>query len=155
MFGKTLWQYLGFQKALLGLTAAVGLARLGLSLAGWPDAAVAWLSMTAVSYAAAVYYGIAVHTRGFGGYKQLLPLALFQATLAHAIAVLGIRLAIAGLPNIYAAPEFSGPVTPQSQWLHLLAHVTVGMLAYPLMLWAVASVVLLATRRATRRPAVA
>jgi hypothetical protein len=47
MFGKGLSQYLAFQKAFLVLTAAVGLARLALSLGGLPDATVAWLSMNA------------------------------------------------------------------------------------------------------------
>jgi hypothetical protein len=38
----------------------------------------------------------------------LLPLVLFQSLLFHLVAVSGIVLAIAGLPNVYAAPEFSG-----------------------------------------------
>ena len=45
MFGKRLPQYLGFQKVWLALIAAVGLARLGLSLAGLPDSAVRFLSV--------------------------------------------------------------------------------------------------------------
>jgi hypothetical protein len=48
-----------------------------------------------------------VHTSGFGSYKQLLPLMLFQTLVMQSIAVLGILLAIGGFPNIYAAPEFS------------------------------------------------
>src|SRR5262245_36278742 len=109
MFGKPLSQYIEFQKGALLLIAAVGLARLGLSLAGLPDAAVTWLSLTVVGWAAALYYGVAVHTRGFGSYKHLLPLMLCQAVLVQSIAVMGILLAIAGFPNIFAAPEYSGP----------------------------------------------
>ena len=108
MFDKRPSQYLGFQKVFLGLIAAVGLARLGLSLAGLPDTTVTWLSMTVVGWAAVLYYGIAVHTRGFGSYKQLLPLMIFQVVLVQTIAVLGILLAIAGFPNItsgQAAPR--------------------------------------------------
>jgi hypothetical protein len=105
MFGKRLSQYLGFQKVILGLLAAVGLARLGLSLAGLPDATVAWLSMNVVAWAGALYYGVAVHTKGFGSYRQILPLAFFQTVLQQGIAVLGILLAIGGHSNIYAAPE--------------------------------------------------
>ena len=41
MFGKSVLQYLGFQKVLLGVLAAVGLARLVLSLAAVPVATVA------------------------------------------------------------------------------------------------------------------
>ena len=114
MFGKRVAEYLGFQKVWLILLAVVGLGRLGLSLAGLPDRTVMWLSMTVVGWAAVLYYGVAVHTRGFGSYKQLLPLMIFQVVLVQAIAVFGILLAIAGLPNIYAAPEYSGPPVARS-----------------------------------------
>ncbi len=155
MFGKRLSQYLAFQWPLLLLTAAVGLARLGLSLAGQPDASVKWLSMNVALGAAAVYYGVALHARGFGSYKQLLPLVFFQALILNAIAVAGIVLSIAGFPNIFAAPEYAGPVTPDNQWLHALSHLTIGMVNAPLVLWGVASLSLWITRKVARRPAVA
>lgn len=141
MFGKRISQYLDFQKVPLGIIAAVGLARLGLSLAGLPDSTVTWLSLTAVGWAAVLYYGVAVHTRGFGSYKQLLPLMLFQVVLVQSIAVVGILLAIAGFPNIFAAPEYSGPPFARSpnQWSHLLAHMTIGIIAPLLLGWGVAS----------------
>lgn len=150
MFGKPLSAYLGFQKIVLAVLAAVGLARLGLSLAGVPNATVAWLSMNAVGWAGVFYYGVAVYTRGFGGYKQLLPLAFLQIVVQQAIAVLGILLAIAGLPNVYAAPEYS--FGAQSQWLHALSHLTIGIVVATLLLWGVACLVLLITRKLTRRP---
>jgi len=153
MFGKRVSEYLGFQKVPLAILAVVGLARLGLSLAGTPDKTVAWLSMNVVTWAAAFYYGVAVHTRGFGSYRQILPLAFFQMVLQQVIAVAGILLAIAGLPNVFAAPEFSMGV--QNQWIHLLAHLTIGIVVPTLMLWGVASLVLLITRKVSRRPAVA
>jgi len=153
MFGKPVSQYLSFQKVVLAVLAAVGLARLGLSLAGVPNATVAWLSMNVVGWAGVLYYGVAVHTRGFGSYRQLLPLALFQITLQQLIAVLGILLAIAGLPNVYAAPEYS--FGAQSQWLHALSHLTIGIVVATLLMWGVASLVLLVTRKIVRRPAVA
>ena len=157
MFGKRVSEYLAFQKVWLVLLAAVGLARLGLSLAGLPDRTVMFLSMTVVGWAAVFYYGVAVHTRGFGSYRHLVPLLLFQIVLVQAIAVLGILLDIAGWPNIYAAPEFSGPPFARSanQWSHALAHLTIGIVAPVLLGWAVGSIVLLVTRRIVRRPAVA
>lgn len=157
MFGKRVSEYLAFQKVALGILAAVGLARLVLSLAGLPDGVVAWLSMTVVGWAAVLYYGVAVHTRGFGSYKQLLPLLVFQVVLVQAIAVGGILIAIAGWPNIYAAPEYSGPPFARSpnQWQHALAHLTIGIVAPVLLGWAVASLVLLITKRVARRPAMA
>jgi hypothetical protein len=155
MFGKRISEYLAFQKAALLVVAAVGLARLGLSLAGLPDGAVTWLSLTVVGWAAIFYYGVAVHTRGFGSYKHLLPLVLFQVVLVQAIAAVAILLAIAGLPNIFAAPEYSGPPFARSpdQWSHLLAHLTIGIVVPTLLGWGVASLVLLITRKLARRPA--
>jgi hypothetical protein len=157
MFGKRVTEYLGFQKAWLVLLAVVGLGRLGLSLAGLPDRTVMWLSMTVVGWAAVFYYGVAVHTRGFGSYKHLLPLMIFQVVLVQAIAVFGILLAIAGLPNIYAAPEYSGPPFARSanQWTHALAHLTIGIVVPVLLGWGVGSLVLLITKKVARRPAVA
>ena len=151
MFGKRISEYLAFQKGVLVLIAAVGLARLGLSLAGLPDSTVTWLSMNVVGWGAVLYYGVAVHTRGFGSYKQLLPLGIFQTLLMQAIAVLGILLSIAGFRNIFTAPEYSFGV--QDQWMHLLSHLTVGLIVPPLLLWGVASLVLLITKRVAQRPA--
>lgn len=157
MFGKRIPEYLRFQRVWLALIAAVGLARLGLSLAGLPDSTVTFLSMTVVGWAAIIYYGVAVHTRGFGSYKHLLPLLFFQIVLVQAIAVFGILLAISGLPNIYAAPEYSGPPFARSanQWSHALAHLTIGIVVPILLGWGVASLVLLITKKISRRPAVA
>jgi len=151
IFGKRVSEYLAFQKPFLILLAAVGLARLGLSLAGLPNVSVRWLSMNAVLWIATVYYGVAVHTRRFGSYKQLLPLIVFQVALFHSIAILGILLTIAGLPNIYGAPEYSVP----NQWLHVAAHLTIGMVAASLLLWGFASLVLLVTKKSSPRPALA
>src|SRR5262249_10232740 len=126
-------------------------------LAGLPDSTVTFLSMTVVGWVAVLYYGAAVHTRGFGSYRHLLPLLFFQVVVVQSIAVLGILLAIAGLPNIYAAPEYSGPpfARSASQWTHALAHLTIGIVAPVLLWWAVASLVLLVTRKVSRRPALA
>src|SRR5262245_59032892 len=150
MFGKTLSQYLGFQKLFLGLVVFVGLTRLVLSLAGLPNQIVAWLSMSVVSWIAVVCYGVSVHTSGFGSYRQLLPLGFLQIAAQQAVAVLGILLAIAGLDNVFSAPEYSFGV--KSQWIHLLAHLTIGLLVPTLLFWGVGSMVLAITRRVARRP---
>jgi hypothetical protein len=44
MFGKTVSEYLGFQRVVLAVLAAVGFARLALSLAGLPDTTVPLLT---------------------------------------------------------------------------------------------------------------
>jgi hypothetical protein len=109
--------------------------------------------MNVVTWAATIYYGIAVYTKGFGSYRQILPLGLFQIAVQQVIAVLGILLAIAGYDNVYAAPEFSFNVA--NQWLHLLSHLTIGLIVPPFLLWAVGSLVLWITKMVARRPAMA
>src|SRR6266581_3357290 len=71
MLGKTVTQYLGFQKIVLALIVLAWLVRLTLSLAGTPNASAKWVSVTAVLLFGVLCYGVAVHTRGFGSYKHL------------------------------------------------------------------------------------
>ena len=63
--------------------------------------------MNVVSWLAVVYYGVAVHTKGFGSYRHLIPLGFLQIAAQQGVAVLGILLAIAGRDNVFAAPEYS------------------------------------------------
>ena len=111
--------------------------------------------MNALLWTGAVYYGVAVYTRGFGSYKQILPQAFFQVLILHVVAVAGIVLSIAGFSNIFAAPEYSGPATAHNQWLHALSHLTIGMVAAPLVLWGAGSLAMWLTKKTARRPAVA
>lgn len=156
VFGKRLSNYLAFQKVFLVLIAIAGIMRLGLSLAGVPNATVKWFSMTAVGTVGIFYYGVVVHTSGFGGYKQLLPLVFIQNVLANSITIAGIALSMAGLPNIFAAPEYSGSfvkIPPQMQSVHILGHVIGGMGVFSIVGWGVASLVMLITKKLVRRPA--
>ena len=115
MFGKTLTQYLGFQKVVLVLIVLAFLVRLTLSLAGTPNSIAKWISVTVVLLVGVVYYGVAVYTSGFGSYKQLYPLVLFQSVLGEGLVALAIALAIfTGTDNIYTAPEYSGAATART-----------------------------------------
>jgi hypothetical protein len=111
--------------------------------------------MSAVALAGTIYYGVAVHARRFGSYRHLLPLVLFQVALTHGIAVLGILVSIAGFPNVFTAPEFSGPVPNPNPWHHLVAHLTIGIVVPTLLLWGIGSLLLFVTKKVARREAVA
>ena len=154
VLGKRLSEYFAFQKVFLALIAVAGVARLGLSLAGVPDGTAKWFSLTVVAAASIFYYGTAAHMRSFGGYKQLLPLLLIQNVLANSIAIIGIALTIAGFPNIFGAPEFTGPF-PAHQWAHILGHVIGGMGIFSLVGWGMASFVMLITKKVVPRRALA
>jgi hypothetical protein len=148
VFGKSLSEYVRFERVILGLILVVGLARLVLSLAGMPNSTVKFFSVTVVVLAGVLYCGIRVPTAGFGGYKHLLPLLYLQAILYTAIAILGIVLARFGLPNIYAAVEYGGNLRAR---YHILGHVGF-MLVAPLLLWLVAALVMWVTKKVGARP---
>jgi hypothetical protein len=153
IFGKKLSEYCRFQQVILWAIGVVGVAKLALSLAGLPNDTTKWLSITVLSIAATLYYGVRVHTSGFGSYKQLLPLIFNQGVLAHGIIAIGIIIGImTGRDNIFTAPEYSGGGDGKT-WLHVAAHVVLGMGVGTLIGWLVASIVMWVTKKVARRPA--
>jgi len=153
MFGKTVAQYLAFQKVVLAVIVLAFLGRLTLSLAGAPNSLARWISVTVVLLAGVVYYGVAVHTSGFGSYKQLYPLALFQSLLGEGLVALAVALAIlTGADNIYTAPEYSGGGDGKN-WLHVVAHVVIAVVVLPLVSWGVSSLVMLVAKKLAPRTA--
>jgi hypothetical protein len=155
IFGKKLSEYCRFQQVILWVIGVVGLVKLALSLAGLPNDTTKWLSITALAIAGIVYYGVRVHTSGFGSYKQLVPLIFNQSVLAHGIIAVGIIIAIVtGHDNVFTAPEYSGGGDGKT-WLHVGAHVVLGMFVGTLVSWLMASIVMWVTKRVARRPAAA
>jgi hypothetical protein len=139
IFGKTLSQYLNFQRYILLLILAVGLGRLILSLAGVPNSATKWLSISVVTLLGLIYYAVRVHTTGFGSYKQLLPLIFIQSVVSQAIVIAGIAIAIfTHKDNVFSAPEYSGGGDGKT-WLHAAAHLIVGLIIGPLVGWLIGS----------------
>lgn len=153
MFGKTVGQYLGFQKVILILIVLAFLVRLGLSLGGTPNSVAKWISVTVVMLIGVVYYGVAVHTSGFGSYKQLYPLVLFQTLLGEGLVALAIVLAIfTRTDNIYTAPEYSGGGDGKT-WFHVFAHVVLVPVVLPLISWGLSSLIMLVTKKVAPRTA--
>ncbi len=153
MFGKSVGQYVSFQRWFLVAIVVVFVVRLGLSLAGTPNATAKWVSVTVMLLLGTLYYGVAVHTRGFGSYKQLYPLLLFQSLLGEGLVALAIVLAIVTTQdNIYTAPEYSGGGDGKN-WMHVFAHVVVAAVILPLVSWAIASLVLLVTKKVAPKAA--
>jgi hypothetical protein len=147
MFGKSLSEYIEFQKVILGLIIVVGVVRLALSLAGVSTSAVKWFSVTGVLLIGSVYYGIRAHTRGFGGYKHLLPLSAIQNLLAQIIIIAAIALAIfTGTDNIYSIPEYSGGSDGKT-WGHAAAHLFLAGILGSLFGWGLSSLIMLVTRK--------
>ena len=161
MFGKPLGEYLSFQKAVLILIALVWAVRLGLSLAGVPDAAGKYVSITAVLVATAFYYPWSLHQSGFGSFKQLYALSLIQGVYSQTLVALTIVLAIVtGHHNIFTVPEFYPPSSGGGAMMPVdgknfgHAHIFfAGGILLPLVVWLVGSVELFVLRKASPRPA--
>jgi len=158
MFGKSLSEYVAFQKPVLILIAIVWLLRLGLSMAGVPVSGAKFVSVTGVVLLGALYYGWAVGQRGFGSFKQLYGLNLIQGIVSQTLVALAIVLGIVtGQDNIYTIPEFYPPSagndplglpTDGKNFGHAIAHVVVaGAIAIPIVGWLMGSVVHLVTRK--------
>ncbi|HXK09284.1 MAG TPA: hypothetical protein VMT70_06565 [Vicinamibacteria bacterium] len=153
MFGKSVGQYLSFQRWFLVAIVVVFALRLALSMAGTPNDTTRWASVTGVLLLGTLYYGVAVHTRGFGSYKQLYPLSLFQSLLGEGLVATAVALAIAtARDNIYTAPEYSGGGDGKN-WLHVVAHLVIGAVVLPLVAWGISSLVLLVTRKVAPKAA--
>jgi hypothetical protein len=149
IFGKSLGEYIRFQKAFLIAILVVGLLRLILSMAGLPISTVRLFSVTVVVLIGALYYGIQAPRTGFGTYRHLLPLVFLQAVLSNGIAIAGILIAIAtGEDNAFSEPEFGGQGA-----FHVFGHVVFGMGIGSLLSWAISSLAMLVTKKLTRRPA--
>ena len=65
VFGKSLSEYVSFSKWILGLIAVVGAGRLALSLAGFPNSEVKWLSVSIAGLLGILYFAVRVPTTGF------------------------------------------------------------------------------------------
>ena len=151
IFGKTLSEYIKFQKIFLILILVIGLARLILTLAGVGNSITVWLSLTAITTLGWLYYSVRVHTTGFGTYKHLLPLLVIQNTLAQSTIIAGIAIAIfTGENNIYTADGFSGPYEGRS-WAHVGGHILFGIIVLSLGWWAVGSLIMFVTKKVTSK----
>ena len=163
MFGKSLSEYIDFQKPILMLLAAVWAVRLGMSLAGVPVAGAKFVSITVVLVIGALYYGWAVPRKGFGSFRQLYGLNLIQGVVSQTLVAAAIVLAIImGKDNIFSIPEFYPPaqgipvlglpMPPDGKSFgHAIEHIVVaGFIGFPIIGWLLGSVVLLATRKSAR-----
>ena len=149
IFGKTLSEYVGFQKAILWFIAIVGLGRLVMSLAGIPNSTTKFISISVATLLGMLYVSYKLSKSQFGSYKQLLPLITIQTLTANIIIDAAIALAIfTGHGNIYSAPEYSGGVDGKT-WGHAGAHLFLATTIVSLLGWAVGSLVLFISRKAS------
>ena len=156
IFGKSLSEYFRFEKGFLLLIAAVGVARLVLSLAGVPNSSAKWVSITAVALIGLVYYSVRVYTSGFGSYRELLPVIWLQSFTAQLVIIAAIVLGILTQhDNIFTAPEYSGGGDGKT-WFHAGAHLVLGTTVGPLVGWLVGCLIMFITKKVKReKPAMA
>ncbi len=144
VFGKTLSEYVSFQKYLLILTIAAGVIRFGLSLGGVSEGIVRLFSMTALLLFGVAYYPVRAHLSGFGSFTHVWVLLVIQLLVAESVSAAGIGIAaLTGVANTFS------DVGPGTSYLgHALAHLLGGPTVFGLILWALASLVLIIVRKA-------
>ena len=149
IFGKSISDYIRFERGFLILVLIVGLARLALSLLGVPNSTAKFLSLTVVILLGMLYYSVRVHTSGFGSYKQLLPVFALPVIISNCIIITGIVIAIlTAKDNIFSAPEFSPNKADGKTWGHVGGHV-IATIVMPLVLWAVGSLIMFVAKKLT------
>ncbi|HZS48460.1 MAG TPA: hypothetical protein VFC63_25550 [Blastocatellia bacterium] len=150
IFGKSISEYIAFEKVFLILTLVVGILRLGLSLGGVPDSGAKWVSITAVGFIAIIYFGIRVPTNGFGTYRHLLPLIFIQNLLQQLIICTGIAISIfTAKDNIFSAPEYSPSPALGRTWTHIAGHLTAGLIIGSILAWLIAMLIMFITSKVT------
>jgi hypothetical protein len=146
MFGKKFGDYVRFESWVLILVAIAFATRLAVGMSGTPVATTRWISINLVLLLGLIYCSVAVHTSGFGSYKQLFGLLLLQNAFAHFLIACGIALAIVTMTNnIFTAPEFFGGSDGRN-WGHVAAHF-LAMVLVPVVMWLPASVILFVTKK--------
>jgi hypothetical protein len=146
MFGKKFGEYVRFESWVLILVPVAFAARLLVGMTGTPVATTRWISINLVLLLGLIYCSVAVHTRGFGSYKQLFGLLLLQNAFAHLLIAGAIALAIVTMTsNIYTAPEFFGGSDGRN-WGHVAAHF-LAMVLVPAVMWLLGSVILFVTKK--------
>lgn len=143
IFGKSVSEYIRFQKPILGFILAVAVARLLFSLTGTPASIVKYISLTASALIGLVIVSVWVHTRGFGSYKQLLPLVAIQSLVSQGFSAAAVTLAIVtGKDNIFTLSEYGGRT-----WGHAGAHLVFASLATTIFGWLIGSAILFVTKK--------
>jgi hypothetical protein len=143
IYGKSVSEYVRFQTPILVFILAVGVARLLFSLGGASATSVKYISLTASALIGLVIVSILVHTRGFGSYKQLLPLVAVQCLVAQVFSAAAVILAIVtGKDNIYTLSEYGGRT-----WSHAGAHLVLASLTATIVGWLVGSAILFVTKK--------
>ena len=137
MFGKKFSEYVQFERWILVLITLVFVVRLITNERR--------VSINLILLAGLIYFSIAVHTQGFGSYKQLLGLLMIQTVFAHTLIALGIVLSVVtGADNIYTLPEFFGGSSGRNL-LHAGIHI-VGSFILSLLAWLFGSLILFVTK---------
>jgi hypothetical protein len=153
VFGKPPSAYVAFSKGVALLILVVGLAKLGLSLAGVSNSATRWLAMNGVYFFGLIYLAVRVHTTKFGTYTHLLPSLLLPSLMLHGVAIAGIVIGmITGQDNVYTAPEYAFGQDGKTPF-HLLMHVVVGIPASTVFNWIFGCLILFITTKLARRNA--
>jgi hypothetical protein len=114
--------------------AAIWLVRLVSGAAGLPLPVVRYVSVSGSAAVAVLFATIRIHTRGFGGYANVVAASLLLAAWSQLLVILAIiGSTLTGWINVYTAPEFSVPGPDKYNLRHIMGHLTYGIGALTLL----------------------
>ncbi len=110
------------------LIFAVWALRWLLSLAGAAGWVVRLSSVTAATALAIVLATVRMHWRAFGGYANVVVVSFLLNVWSEVLIVVAVAFSVlAGIENIYTAPEYSVPGEDIMHYVHIRAHLTFGI----------------------------
>lgn len=125
--GKTLKEHIQLLTPLFGIIAAVWALRFFLGQVGAPYWLIQPFSVTLIVPVCIILMTLLIYTKRFGGYQNVIVGAFLLVTWSQMLIVAAILLSvIAGIDNIFSAPEFS-PENDPGHRHHILGHLTFGI----------------------------
>ncbi len=110
---------------LLAFLAVVWLLRLTLNAAGLPLKLSRLFSVTTAGAVAVLLAVIRIHSRGLGGYTNVVVASLLLNAWGQLLIVAAIVFSVmTGTENVYTLPEFSGDGDDPLHLRHILGHLT-------------------------------
>jgi hypothetical protein len=125
--GRGLRDHIRLLTPLFGLIAVVWVLRWSLHAARVPPDIVRIMSVTGATSLAILIAVWRIHTRGFGGYPNVVVATLLLVLFGQLLIILSVLFAVVtGVDNVFTLPEYSPPDDPHHV-RHILGQLTFGI----------------------------
>jgi hypothetical protein len=147
LFGKSLRDYVSFARTGMILIVLMGVLRFVVGASGVPyERATHLVSLTILALLLALIYGQRAASRGFGGYRHLLPTVFMLSASMYGFIIVAILVEVwGGIDGYFHAPGMGLAAPGMNVASHILGQL-LAMIVTTLILWGVASLGFLLSR---------